>query len=82
MCVISRVVDSLSSDLMKLDQPPPLSQKEIAALRELIKSAKQYDKVTGQPKCESKEKLERLKQLHAEMHQIIEEVLQEHNDGH
>lgn len=38
-----------------------LTVDEVKALRDLLKSAKQYDDVTGQPDCESDDKIAQLK---------------------
>lgn len=44
-----------------IQTPPQLTKEELEALRDLLKAAQKYDDATGQPDCESDDKIAQLK---------------------
>lgn len=50
-------------------------KKEIEALKELIKAAKKYDEVTGQPDCEHGDKVKLIKDIARALDVDLEDLL-------
>lgn len=84
MCVVSMVVDNWNDHFTQ--QSPAIQElnhelrivqleRELELLKNQIKSAKAYDKKTGQPDCEDEEKVEKLKAIAKLLDLDISEVL-------
>lgn len=76
MCAVSAMIDNLTRPYSPLysrdplDSPPSRAEfelmkqqfeREIKGLRELLPHVQKYDRMTGQPDCESDEKLKLLR---------------------
>jgi len=81
MCVVSAIIDNQINNWPKIGPTVtpgfvihkiPCSQEELDEFRELLKKAKEWDKRTNQPNCESLEKTAKLKELCKELGEIAE----------
>lgn len=80
MCVVSAIIDNQINNWPRHPAIGPTiypqipSQKELDEFRELLKKAKEWDRLTNQPNCESLEKIAKLKELCKELGEIAEAI--------